>query len=237
MTDKWLNACLDLVKGTFTVFGRTWDDHTENLYTGAIRPLSDKTVWRAVTSLVYCVADFPPAPAAILLACAKWESPSPTEDDAWSFLHSQCGLVHPRPCPHPLVKQAISDIGGMNTAWHQLKHAVPPTPISVMRSQFMASYLRRQFAWYERVQQEIRKPEDFRDPQFFPCDAGTSFNSLLGGGRENGGRAPQRAEVTWVLQPVAPVDDLAQVADIRAFRCKWNARVDVMLGLAHEEEC
>lgn len=182
MTDECMAQLLALLYGKHLMCrGKREDwEQIKSLYEFGMEPLDDDT-GRLVVRQLLRTAKWTPDVSEIIAAAARYESPTPSEDDAWSEVFAKCGQARPAPWTHPLVQHACKDLGGVDCIWHELQYANggQGTPASVVSAQYRKAYVRRRQEWEAEVTEQLCLPKRQRKSALFPVAAGTRFHNFL----------------------------------------------------------
>jgi hypothetical protein len=161
-TTEDLQECMALLQGAYGVFGWSWREDIEDRFRFELALLDGGVARRAVEKLVL-FSTWPPAPADILPEAARLIRPILSDLDAFDWILATVrdtdGMggtlrVETPDFPHSTFEGAVSDVGGWEVIRESLRF--PAMPIVVLQP-FVEAYRIRQTAWYEAVQQEIRK--------------------------------------------------------------------------------
>ena len=206
MGDKMLEELMTMLRMKHLACGRKDEMWAEirQLYITALRTLPDQTGKHVVTDALM-FSKFVPDISEILLAASRYESPTPSEDDAWSEAVAKCGYSSRQNWSHPLIEQAIKDVGGRDVIWHAVGYTGETTTIS---SQYRRAYDRRRTEWEQAVVKAMRKPD--RDRALFPVPPGHKFHSFEPPNEQQLKSIEARGELK-VITPAMPDDRVREL--------------------------
>jgi len=144
MTAKTAAQCLTML----STMDKKWNLATEDVFAAVLSDMEDEVGLDTVRKLLR-TNTFAPSVAELLQAYAERISPYPPVEDAWREVNYKSAISNPAAWTHPIIGEAVQDMGGLNLIDHQLRWEQKSA--AVVRAQFVKVYEARATQWREEV--------------------------------------------------------------------------------------